>query len=227
MSPQAGWILQEEVVRRLRSSIQSVRQVGAEDPEELIQDATCMAAQMMHRNELRNKQVTPGNIAYYTIQHLKSGRRSSGSSTADVFGTGTQLNGSSRINSLSEPVATDEAGHEIFELHDILSNDHEDPSVQATRKIDWDCFLKGLSELERLLVEFMGQGRTVSEAARSAGLSQSTMRTYRLKIAAKILEFMGADILIEIGRMPGWRINLDVDRELVACKQGRRLLGSA
>jgi hypothetical protein len=31
-----------------------------------------MAAQMMDRNETKGKSVTPGNIAYYTIQHQKS-----------------------------------------------------------------------------------------------------------------------------------------------------------
>jgi hypothetical protein len=45
MSPQAGWILQEEVVPRLRSAIpRAVSFVGSEDAEELIQDATAMAA---------------------------------------------------------------------------------------------------------------------------------------------------------------------------------------
>jgi hypothetical protein len=40
MSPQAGWILQEEIVPRLRSAIpRNVNQIGSEDPEELIQDA--------------------------------------------------------------------------------------------------------------------------------------------------------------------------------------------
>ena len=40
MSPQAGWILQEEIVPRLRSAIpRNVNQVGSEDAEELIQDS--------------------------------------------------------------------------------------------------------------------------------------------------------------------------------------------
>ena len=60
MSPQAGWILQEEVVPRLRSAIPRVaNQVGAEDAEELVQDATAIAAKMMHNVELAGKQVTP------------------------------------------------------------------------------------------------------------------------------------------------------------------------
>ena len=56
MSPQASWILQEEVVPRLRSSIpRAVRCVGAEDAEELIQDATVIAAKMISRAESLGK----------------------------------------------------------------------------------------------------------------------------------------------------------------------------
>ena len=56
MSPQAGWILQEEVVPRLRSSIpRAVRCVGAEDAEELIQDATVIAARLIIRAESLGK----------------------------------------------------------------------------------------------------------------------------------------------------------------------------
>ena len=82
MSPQAGWILQEEVVPRLRSSIpRAVRCVGAEDAEELIQDATVIAAKMIIRAESLGKlgKITPGNFAYYTLQHCKAGRRAMGS----------------------------------------------------------------------------------------------------------------------------------------------------
>jgi len=139
MSPQAGWILQEEIVPRLRASIpRNVNQVGAEDPEELIQDATCMAAKLMHAVELQGKTVTAGNIAYYTILHMKSGRRSYGISTTDVCGISTQLNGSTRLSSLEEPAAMDgETGGELLAFHDVLSQDQDDPGMIAARKLDW------------------------------------------------------------------------------------------
>ena len=77
MSPQAAWILREEVVPRLRASIpRNVNQIGSEDAEELIQDSFCMAAKLLDNAEKANKTVTPGNISYYTILHMKSGRRS-------------------------------------------------------------------------------------------------------------------------------------------------------
>src|ERR1700722_11842198 len=76
MSPQAGFILHEQVVPRLRSAVpHAVHCVGCEDAEELVQDGTAMAARMLDSAEKAGKQVTPGNVAYYAIQHLKSGRR--------------------------------------------------------------------------------------------------------------------------------------------------------
>lgn len=227
MSPQAGWILKEEVVPRLRSSIKAVRCVGAEDAEELIQDGTVMAARMLERNELRGKQVTPGNVAYYTIGHLKSGRRANGLSSVDVMATGTQLNGDSSLKSLSEVVAESEFGDELFELQDVISNDQEDPGTVAARKLDWEVFLSGLSKMEQRVVEFLSAGRTLREAARSVGMSDSGMQNHRRKVAAKLLEFMGTDILKDIVRLPGWRDILNAERELIACRCDRRALTSA
>ena len=77
MSPEAGEMLMGQIAPRLRSAIpKCVHPVGAEDAEELVQDAIATAAQMLHNVEALGKTVTPGNIAYFTILHMKSGRRS-------------------------------------------------------------------------------------------------------------------------------------------------------
>ncbi|HEX3940620.1 MAG TPA: hypothetical protein VHX11_03970, partial [Acidobacteriaceae bacterium] len=91
MSPQAGLVLVREIAPRLRSAIPGVRKVGAEDDEELLQDGLTMAAEMLHNLERRGKSVTPGNVAYYCLLHLKSGRRSYSGGRTDVMGSGTQL----------------------------------------------------------------------------------------------------------------------------------------
>jgi hypothetical protein len=84
MSPQAAWILQEEIVPRLSGTIpHSVVCVGAEDPQELVQDGITMAAKMLESKGKLGK-VSASNIAYYAIQHLKSGRRASGTSSVDI-----------------------------------------------------------------------------------------------------------------------------------------------
>jgi hypothetical protein len=195
MSPQSSWILQEEIAPRLRSAIpNNVNRIGSEDAQELIQDSICMAAKLLTNAELANKSVTPGNIAYYTILHMKSGRRSYGAQTVDVLVTGTQLNGRSTTTSFDEVVDGDELGEE-FTVNDVFSNDAEDPSQIAARKLDWDAFLTGLSEREKLVVENLLAGRNMSEIARVVKLDPTTIHNYRNKLAVKILDYKGPDIL--------------------------------
>ena len=56
MSPQAGYLLQDQVVPRLQSAIPKVVHcIGSEDTQELIQDSIAMAAKMMHNVEKANK----------------------------------------------------------------------------------------------------------------------------------------------------------------------------
>jgi predicted transcriptional regulator of viral defense system len=71
--------LQEEIVPRLSGTVPySVKCIGSEDAQELVQDSIVMAAKMIDRVERQGKmnKVSASNIGYYTIQHLKSGRRS-------------------------------------------------------------------------------------------------------------------------------------------------------
>ena len=223
MSPQAGFILQDQVVPRLRSAIPNVVHcVGSEDAQELIQDSIAMAAKLMHNVEKAHKKVTPGNIAYYTIQHIKSGRRSTGSSTVDVYGSGTQLKGNTRLNSLEEVVASnEESGGEIFELHDVLSRDEEDPGTKAARKMDWQSFLASCSARDQAIIQFLIEGNTGSAMARKLGVCTSTINHSKKHLAVKILEFMGCNILVEIQRSPRWKQDLETTREKMACKYER------
>ena len=76
MTVLAGKMLVEEIVPRLKMSIpKAVPHIGCDDHEELIQDATVIAAQMLSRVETQGKQFTAGNIAYYATLHIKSGRQ--------------------------------------------------------------------------------------------------------------------------------------------------------
>ena len=235
MTANAGVLLCTEIVARLQSAIPAaVNCVGSEDAQELIQDGTAMAAKMMHNAERNGKKViraatgrrgeiSAGNIAYYTIVKLRNGCRSSGMVTADVYGAGTQINGRTRLNSLEEVVATDEdTGGEIFLLHDVLADEEEDPGTRAARKMDWQEFIAALPERERVAVEFMGEGRSLRDAARVLRVSDSTMQSSKRNVAEKILEFMGFDILVQIQRRPQWKQNLETIRERMACREERR-----
>ncbi len=224
MSPQAGYLLQEEVVPRLRSAVpHAVRCVGCEDAQELIQDGTAMAARMLDSAERAGKRFTPGNIAYYTIQHLKSGRRSTGSTVVDVLGTGTQLSGHTRLTSFEEPAAiSEETGGEIFLFHDVLSTDQEDPSMAVARKMDWDSFCAGLSKREITLIHFLSQGQSLRDMAVASRVSDSTIQTTKRKLASAILDFMGPDFIRQVQRQPGWHDGVNATREKMACRGERQ-----
>ena len=181
-----------------------------------------MAAKLLDNAEKQNKTVTPGNIAYYTILHMKSGRRSVGSSYSDVLGTGTRLNGKSITTSFDEPVHEESESGEEFTVNDVLSLDDEDPAMKAARKMDWEAFLAGLNAREKSVVESLLAGRNMSELASIVGLSVSTIKACKNGLAGRILDYMGPDILVEIRRLPGWKNNLNASRERLACKNERR-----
>jgi hypothetical protein len=235
MTKDAGNVLCTQIIPRLQTAISCTMSfIGCEDAQKIIADGVAMAAQMMHNAEQAGKKVTrsatgrrgdisAGNIACYTLQHLKSGRRSSGFVTAEVYGAGTQINGRTRLHSLDEVVASDEeTGGEIFLLHDVLSDDREDPATKATWKMDWDEFVAALPERERIAVEFMAEGKSLRDAARVLRVSDSAMQSSKRELRVKLLQFMGANILVEIQRRPQWKQNLDASRERTACRAERR-----
>jgi hypothetical protein len=235
MSPNAGVLLCSEVVPRIRAAIPAaVNCVGSEDAQEQVQDGTAMAARMIHHAEQAGKKVTraatgrrgaitAGNVAYFTIVKLRNGCRSTGYVTGDVYGAGTQINGRTRLSSLEEVVATDdETGGEIFLLHDVLSDQQEDPGTRAARRMDWQEFVAALPERERVAVEFMGEGKTLRDAAHRLGISDSSMQTSKRNLAVKIVEFMGFDILVQVQRRPQWKDSLDATQARLACRQERR-----
>jgi hypothetical protein len=196
MSPQAGFILQEEVRPRLISAIpNAVPFIAPEDAEELVQDGVAMAAKMMHNAKNngkkvvrsasgnRGREITAGNVAYYTIQKLRCGRRSTGFSVADTMATGTQINGRTRLTSLDEVASGDEHnGEEVFEFYDVISNDHEDPATRACRKIDWDLFMAGLSERDKAIIHCIVEGEPLASLARKRHLNNSTLMYHKERL---------------------------------------------
>jgi DNA-directed RNA polymerase specialized sigma subunit len=119
-------------------------------------------------------------------------------------------------------VAGDENGNETFQIHDVLSNNQEDPSQIAARKMDWQTLLARLTEREKAIVVYLLEGRTVADVAVAFKVSRSTMQQCKDRLVYLIQEFMGGDILTVIAQRPGWRNNLDAERELLACRYERR-----
>ena len=88
--------------------------------------------------------------------------------------------------------------------------------------MDWESFWAVLSERERVVVLFVAEGKTLRQASRLLGLSDSTLQNSRKRIEVKIIESMGADILAEVRRRPQWRSCLEATREKQACRVDRQ-----
>jgi hypothetical protein len=225
MSPQVGFVLVQEIVPRIRASIAGgVRTVGAEDIEELIQDAVAQAANMLHRIEERGKEVTPGNIAFYAVKAVRSGRRSTGATRTDTLAPGTQLDGNSLVLSFEEPVGFDQEMGESVSLGELMVADGEDPSMVASRNLDWDDFLDTHNPRYAVVVEHLATGKPLMEAGRKCRLSPSGITALKTRLAEDLGEYMGPDCVREAARLPRWSASLQVEHEKAACRAERRTL---
>jgi hypothetical protein len=215
----------EEITPRLRSAIPYVvGKVGIDDVEELIQDAIVVAAQMLDRVERQGKHVTPGNIAYYPILNIKSGRRSTGSGRTDVMMTGTKLDGTSSVLSFEDEVGYDPELNEPIRLGEFLTASDDDPSMEAARTIDWESFLGAHDYRYGVIVQGIAEGKTMLDTARECGESYPHIRALRAKLAEDLREFMGPEAIADSLRPPVWRADVMAGREASACKADRRRL---
>jgi hypothetical protein len=66
------------------------------------------------------------------------------------------------------------------------------------------------------------QGKPLASLARRRHLNHSTLLYHKERLALKIQNYMGSDILIQIRRKPNWKDNLDASRERLARREERR-----
>jgi hypothetical protein len=212
----------EEVAPRLKAVMPYVKPVGAEDTEELIQDAMAVAAKMLHDLEQRDKTVTPGNVVYYTVLHMKSGRRSHSAGRTDAMSSGGQLDGKSMVLSFEEPAGIDPDTGDEIPLGELLSCHQDDPSMVASRSLDWEAFLDAHNPRYRALVCDLAQGSQVMESAKHSRQSYFQVRQLKAKLAEELREYFGADAIADAMRIPAWNGNIMADHEKAACRADRR-----
>jgi hypothetical protein len=223
MSPAAGDLLVEHIAPRLRSAIPKVVQpVGAEDAEELVQDAIVMAARMLDAVERNGKKVTPGNIAYYCILHAKSGRRSQSASRADAMAQGAQLDQKSCLLSMEDEVGYDPEIDEAVTLGDVLASQREDPSMAAARNIDWELFIETHDYRYGVIIRGFLEGRSLMQSATKCGLGYPGLHQLRQRLVEDLIAFMGPQAVQNSVQIPAWKAGILGNRERVACQADRR-----
>ncbi len=222
LSPQGECLLLHEVVPRLKSAIPiAVSHVGSEDDAELLQDGTVMAAKILGNAHRNGKKVTAGNVAYYTLQHLKSGRRTVGYSSVDVLASGTQLNGRSTVSSIHEEVPMCAETDETVPVSELMSLDREDPSTKATRKLDWQQFFGTQDRNSRRLLACIAEGCDLREIATKLKLTRFAVRERTDQLRNAVHSFFGESVLAEVCQAPQWFNDLRAVKEQLACRGER------
>ena len=178
--------------------------IGAEDADELVQDALVAACEAVHRLEKKGQQIIPKSVAYYTIQRLKMGRRSTGAGRTDVMSPGCQLDGNASLSSLDEPVHVSDDNEDLL-LGDVLAGRKDDPSQMATRNADWGEFMTMLDGSQQYIVRATAEGESYSGQAAHLRVTPSAITQRRHSIAKRALEFWGDEVLADVGMLPLWR----------------------
>ena len=214
MSPRVGEILLDEIRPILQGTVPtSVRAIGCEDAEELIQDALAIAAQMLEALEQAGKQVIAKSVAYYAIQRLKCGRRSYGDRRADVYGAGCQLDGRCVVVSFEQSVAMED-GDELT-LGESLASRCDDPSMMAGREIDWNELEDVLDNRKRGVIAALNEGHGTDTIAKALKVSSPRVTQIKREIGEVITEQWGSNSLEQLSDEPLWKSSLRA-RELIA-----------
>ncbi len=202
MSPAAAMMLEKEIYPIIRNTVpRTVRPQGSEDSEELVQDATASAAEMLESMEKAGKKPLPNSIAYYSIQRTKSGHRSYGDHRTDVMFPGFQQDHEGAVCSMQEPVSN---GEDDLTIGDSIASKSEDMATKVLRSLDWEELLGRLDARKRRIVEEMMMGFGTGDIARMFSVSSARIVQLKREIAQDIKEFMGDDILHEAGEETVW-----------------------
>lgn len=201
MSPSAALMLEKQIYPIIRNTIpRTARPIGCEDHEELVQDATASAAEMIQSMEKSGREPLPNSIAYYSIQKTRSGRRSCGDIRSDVMSPGFQMDHEGALCSMQEPVCDEDD----LTVGDTIAAKSEDTATKVLRQIDWDAFLERLDTRKRRIVEELMFGYGTGDIARLFSVSASRVVQLKREIAKDVKAFMGDNILIEAGQESVW-----------------------
>ena len=215
-------MLVEEITPRIRSLMPSLNPVGAEDRQELAQDAIATAAALLASTQARGKQVSAGNLSYYAVKLVRQGRRSTGQSTTDAMSPRTQIAARCRVESLDQPIAGEADGDDLC-LHDVLAAGNADPSQEAAKRLDWKPLVDSLDATARKILHCLMAGEDLTTLVPKLKRSRSSLQNDKMGLARLAIEHLGADILTEVQRLPQWRDNIVAGREKMACRYARSL----
>ena len=207
MSPYAGSLLLQ-IMPLIKSTVmRTIKPVGCEDHDEIVQDATAMAADMLDSSERNGKALIPKSVAFYAVQAAKSGRRSTYGGRSDAFSSAAQKDGRAMLVSMDEPLAIGE--DDDITLGDMLVDKHDDPATLGGRNMDWSELMGKLDDRSVDIVAGMAQGMMNQEVAKVLNISAPRVCQIKRKIAGQIKDEWGDNF---VANKPAWRKALENDR---------------
>jgi hypothetical protein len=216
-------MLVNEIVPLIASAVArgAVRPTGCEDREELQAEGQALAATMLDRLEARRKVVTAGNIAFYALQGLRSGRRSGYAGRADAMSAAAALDRRVQFRSMDESLGVDpdDPGHDLT-LHDLLASGCESADVTAPRRLDWDAALERMDPRMRGVLEGTAEGVGTGEMAARYHVSPPRICQVREAAGETIREVWGGDPVNMVGDTR-WQRHVRVAAERRACRGAR------
>src|SRR5450759_5115491 len=189
MSPYAGSLLLQIMPLIKATVMRTIKPVGCEDHEEIVQDATAMAADMLDSSERNGKALIPKSVAYYAVQAAKSGRRSTYAGRSDAFSYAAHKDGRTVLVSMDEPLVIGD--DEDITLGDMLADRHDDPATLGARNIDWNELMGKLDDRSVDIVAGMARGMMNQEVAKTLNISAPRVCQMKQKIAGQIRKAWG------------------------------------
>jgi hypothetical protein len=187
----------------------------------MLQDGLVIALHLLNTAQRSGKSVTAANVSFYTIKHLRSGRRSTGYWKTDPMHPASQLCGHCRLHSFDEPVAIDRSTDEPLTLGEILPARDDDPATQACRRLDWDQLIQQLDVITKAVLVSLATCEELTSLVTRFRKCRSTLQNHKDRLARLIKEFMGEDILRQIQERPGWHNDMQVTRERLTSRWER------
>ena len=89
----------------------------------------------------------------------------------------------------------------------------DDPATQACRRLDWDQMIQQLDAITKAVLVCLATCEELTSLVERLRKSRSTIQNHKDRLARLIKEFMGEDILRQVQERPGWRNDIDVNRE--------------
>jgi hypothetical protein len=158
------------------------------------------------------KQPKASSIAYYSIQRLKSGRRSYSASTSDVLSPLARRIQGFSVTSLDTPIQGLEDDDGELTFGDMLACRRDDPASEACRRHDWDAFLDTQGDRDVAILRDIAAGERMTDIARRLKVSSPRICQIKDRLAAEILSKM-SDILNDSMAEPLWRRDLRANKE--------------